>query len=199
MPSVMARRAERNAVGRIIAQGRVFSPRPQMVRVEFSTGLLPAILARPTVTFHHGRTECLVERVGVVGASCWPSASLPVRMCGADQMLIARRFHASVTHAEPDSELVFCGERPASQSLGDIGSLAFGNDTARRCWFPKSGSGDLFPRRRTLRGIVRKVTGHRPTGTRTKLKSAANVRTAALITGSLLNSRHPDNLSGKAA
>lgn len=199
MPSVMARRTERNAIGRLVAQRRVFGPRLQMVRVQFAASLRSAILAGPVVALHNGRPESLVERVAVVSSSRRPCSAFPVRMRGADQMVIARRLNTGFPQPVADRCPVAVSESLTAQSFGDVGSLVGGQNpsSSRRLSF--SGRGNFRPRYRPFGGVVRKVSRHRSARARAELQTAPNVGLAALIAGSPVSLRHGFNHSGKVA
>jgi hypothetical protein len=199
MPRVVARRAERNAVGRLIAQRRVLGPRLQMVRVQLAASLRPAILAGPIVALHDGCSERLVERVAVVSSACRSCSALPVRMRWADQVVIARRLNTSLPQPVADRDLVTVGERPAAQGLGDVIPLLGGHNSPSSRRLSLSRSGNPRPRSRRFGGIVGKVSRHRPARARAELQAPPNVGLAALIAGSPVGLRHGFNHSGKVA
>ncbi len=199
MPSVMTWRAERHAVGRFIAQGRVFRPRLQVVRVEFATRLRAAVSASPIVALHDRRSKRLVKRIGIVGAAGRPRSAPPVGMRGADQVIVARRLNTSLPQTVPDCGAVLAGEWPISQSICNLRPL-FGRQ------YPASGGRLAHPSGRdartrlcTLGWIVGEVSSDRSARPGTELKAPPSIGAPALIAGSFLDSRHPTDISGKAA
>lgn len=199
MPSVMAGRAERDAVRRLIAQRGVFRPRLQMVRVQFAASLRAAILTRPVVAIHDCRAESLVKRVAVVSGSRWPRSAPPVRMRRPDQMVVARRLNPCFSQPVADCRSVVGGERFAAQGLSNFAPLLGGQRSACGRRFSLSGSGNPRPSRLRFCRVARKVPRHRATRARAELQTAPNVRLAALVAGSSVILRHSFNHSGKVA
>ena len=199
MPSVMTRRAERNAIGGIVAQPRVFRPRPQMMGVELPARLFAAILARPTIAFHDRRSELLIERVRVIRAARRPRAAFPVWMRGANQMIVSRRLNASFAQSDSDLGAVLRRQAFSAQGSGDVGALCIRQNAARCRRLPLSCCGDPSPSLGAFGGIVSEVSGDRPTGARTELRAASNVVASALSAGSSVSLRHVSEITGKAA
>lgn len=199
MPRVVTRRAERNAIGGLVAQRRVFGPRLQMMRVQLAASLRPAILAGPVVALHDSRTESLIERVAVVSSARWPCPALPVWMRGADQMVIAWRLNTGFPQPVADRCPVVVGESLTAQSFGDVSSLFGGQNSPGSRRLSLSGSGNSRPRGRRFGRVVSKVSRHRSARARAELQPAPNVGLSALIAGSPVSLRHGFNHSGKVA
>lgn len=106
--------AQSKPIRYFVAQVRVFCPRFNVVRLEFSAAL-GALLTRPIISFQDGASERSVFGAMKISRPRRAGSSFPSWVCSPDQMGIAWRHAASRFTSSADCGFVLCGQRPASQ------------------------------------------------------------------------------------
>lgn len=143
MSSGMATAANRHAIADRVAEAGMFSPCFDVVGVQSRRIAGAAIDARPVVAVEDGPTPCLVRGIGEVGRARWPRSTLPVGMCGADQVGVPGRDAAGCVYTCADSSSVLIGERPPGECSGDVVALRLWQHTSCGRGFAAAGGGDL--------------------------------------------------------
>jgi hypothetical protein len=153
MPSRVASRTERDAVGGVVSEIRTWPPRLEVVSMEFPAPA-PTITARPIITLQHRCTKLAISRCLEVRLANGCVPTLPVRVSRADQMVIARRLIACGAHSGPDVVAVLSSQRAPAQGLRDAAPLARWRDSAERRGASTSRRANPRPSAIGLRGIV---------------------------------------------
>lgn len=195
MSSGVARPANRDAVGDVVAQCGVFCPRLEMVSVQARRVALAAVTTCPAIAVKDGTTPTLVLGLAPLGTACGSRAALPIGMRRPDQMRVARRGASHSLDSGTDGRAMGVGQRTAAQRCGDLVALLLRGYPPCCRRLSRSRCADLRSRILALSGIGMQVRPGRSAGAGAEPLTAPTIGLPALFADT---SRHKPHLTGES-